>query len=155
MRANDLSSVKTTSSLDPLDNDIKDLVEKIKNAASKEEAIFIIQRYGSGWDKSFITANEDGLLLFAAEIMEAYLEKDGIQKRNKNMIGVKGPNELFNNGDTKIHYIEYTDEKRKTFDANAPRIARWTEEENFGCIVAAIIIVIIILVGLKTIFSWF
>ncbi|MEO8148174.1 MAG: hypothetical protein ABI723_11075 [Bacteroidia bacterium] len=138
-----------------MDNEIKGLIEQIKNATNKEEAIFIIQQYGGGSDESFAKANKDGLLLFAAEILEAYLDKEDQQKNNKDSIGFEGPNESFKDGDTVIDYIKYTDEKRKSFDKGIAK--RTPVEENFskiGCIVVAIILFLIFIAGIVQINSW-
>jgi hypothetical protein len=138
-----------------MDNEIKELIEKIKSATNKEEAIFIIQQYGGGSDESFAKANKDGLLIFAAEILVAYLEKEEQQKNSKDSLSFEGPNELFKDGDTVIDYIKYTDEKRRSLDKGTGRDT--SVKENFtkaGCIITVIILVLIFLAGIMQINNW-
>lgn len=90
-----------------MENEIKELVEKISQEVNKEDAIFIIKEYGGGAAESYVQANEEGLLLFSAELLDTYLEKRNNQKSGKNTVHVQGPNELYQNGDIVIDYIEY------------------------------------------------
>jgi uncharacterized integral membrane protein len=87
--------------------EIAQAAARLKAIVPEQEAYFGIFQYGEGSDESFIRANKQGLVLFAAEILRASAHVDDtIAHETQTIIPLKFDEAEWLDGDTLIDYIE-------------------------------------------------
>lgn len=131
-----------------------DLISKLEPGVSKDTALFEIYQYGGGPDESFVKANQEGLQLFAIELLKASLKvEQTVSDPSKTSIQIEHE-EILENGDIGIHYIEPTLEKRQPSPKRPPE-NNWKDTLiKGGCISIAVIIIVATIIGLISIFKW-
>ena len=135
--------------------ELQDLISKLESEVSKETALFEIYQYGGGPEESFVKANREGLQLFALELLKASLKvEETIKDPVKNTIHIEYE-EMLENGDIGIHYIEPTLEKRQIAANKPPYKETWKDTlTKGGCISIAIVLIVATIVGLIAILKW-
>ncbi len=107
--------------------ELEDLISKLELGVSKDTALFEIYQYGGGPDESFVKANQEGLQLFAIELLKASLKvEQTIGDPAKNTIHIEHE-EMLENGDIGLHYIEPTLQKRQTAPKRPPQKETWKD----------------------------
>ena len=135
-----------------METEIKELVEKISREVNKEDAIFLIK---NDKNESYIQANEEGLLLYSAELLNTYLEKRDIQRNRENTFEIQGPNGLYSDGDIAINYIEYVNYAKQYYGNSTYTPPTWREKlvnefRLWMFIIIALLLLFIFINGIET-----
>lgn len=137
--------------------ELQKIIDQFDEEALKHKSIFGISQYGGGSEESFISANKEGLELFALELLKSARDTENLLGQSENKFFSLNPEEewIDQDSDTFIHYIEPLSDK---FDRKAK-----TEYEAslgdrlvpIGCGIIAIVLLISLIVGAVTIYGWF
>ena len=134
--------------------ELNKIIEKIENENSKEKAFFGIHNLEAG-DELFIRANKYGLELFANELLKASRNTDEIIGNSKKNILTFDPKEKWITGDIWVAYIEPKAENRIDIK-DEPYVRNWKDKiVEYGFLTILGLIVLIFIVGVKAVFSWF
>lgn len=137
--------------------ELQKIIDQFDEGELKRQGIFGISQFGGGSDESFISANKEGLELFALELLKSAREIENVLSDPEKSIIPFGYDEdwVDENSDTFIHYVKPSADKQK-LDPKSEYISTFVEKllMQFGCGLIAIILVISLVVGLVTVFNW-
>ena len=132
--------------------ELKEIIEKLKAEHKSESAYFGIFQYGGGPDESFIKATKEGLALHATEILEALSKFNAGEFNQENGTLSLDQEAEWMDGDTLFDHIELT--TKPELENNQPYKEKWYDKlVPVGCIGLAILILISAVVGAITIFK--
>jgi hypothetical protein len=138
------------------DEEIRKLIDELRNRNKYDEAYIGFFEYGGGPDESFIKANRQGLELHAADLLEAALETDsefGSVKSKNFGLDEKIADEQ---SDFIFNYIELYKEKRNEIKPNIEYKETWKGKAyKFGCFSIGVLFVVLMIIGFITVFTWF
>ena len=135
---------------------IKDIIVKLKEIGIAKNAYFGFFQYGGGIYESCIKANKEGLLLYAACLLEASLEIDN-RDFTEDKIQTYGlsPEFVSENTDFDFHYVELMNKPKLEIETTPEHKETWKDKLT-GYIFGAILIFMLIsvIIGIGTITSW-
>ncbi len=134
--------------------ELEKIIVKIDASNSKEKAFFGVHSMENG-DEAFIRANKYGLELYANELLKASRDFDEIIKDSEKSIIVFDPKEKWITGDIWLGYIEPKAENRIDI-IEETYIRTWKDKLlEYTIFTILILIVLIFIVGVKSVFNWF
>ena len=137
------------------DENIKRLIDDLRNQKNYDEAYIGFFQYGGGTDESYIKANRQGLELHAAELLEAALETEKEFESGKEKIFGLDEGKSDEESDYHFDYIELKKEKRFEIKPDSEYKETWKDKIfKFGCFGGLIALGLLIIIGLITVISW-
>lgn len=137
--------------------ELQKIIDQFDEEALKHKGIFGISQYGGGSEESFISANKEGLELFALELLKSARDTESLFAESENKFFSLNPEEKWidQESDTFIHYIE-------PLSDNFDRKPRTEQKTTFaqrilpiGCgLLVVIVLLITIIVGALTLVGW-
>jgi len=129
-------------------NELHEIIQKIDSDNSLKDATFGIFKYGDPIEYC-IKANSGGLKLFAVELLIAAHNFEYHEKKECHQLEL--PDWVDESSDIVIDYVEPV----PNFIAVRTYEPTWKDKlSDFGCLLVAGILIVSILIGLKTIFTW-
>lgn len=130
------------------------IIAKIDNETSKEEAFFGLYHIDHE-DEVYIKANRHGLELFACELLKASKQTSKvIEEDSSNVIQFTENNDWIR-GDIRLGHIEPISEERAKLEKQSKKLNWKDNAVKYGCYISIIILIMIFIIGIKTIASWF
>jgi hypothetical protein len=141
--------------MEPIQEDLQYIIEKLEADIIKEKATFGIFQYGGGPDESFIKADKEGLKLFALELLKAVKEFDDPENNQEgNLTFGSFDGDWINEGsDTRIDYIEPLAGR----EASKKQEYKETIGDKlipYGCGIVALLVIVCFLMGLEELIRW-
>jgi len=137
--------------------DLQKIIEQFNQEDLERQGVFGVFQYGGGSDESFIRANKEGLELFALELLKSARDADEIIESNeKSVIPFDYEEEWIDeNSDTFIQYVQPISDRQmaKQVSEHHPTIV--DKLMPYGCGLLLLILVILICIGLGSIYHWF
>ena len=136
--------------------ELQKIIELFDEEDLKRQGIFGISQYGGGSDESFIRANKEGLELFALELLKSARDTEAtLADTEKKVIPFDyDENWIDESSDTFIQYVEPIADKQKLNPNKEHKTTFADRLMPYGCGFVAIVLVIVIIVGLVTLFKW-
>ncbi len=133
------------------DQKLEELIHDLESLNDEGNAYFGIQQYGGGPDESFVQGNREGLIRFAKELLKASTKTEEID--GKIIYLIDDENEWIDDmSEVGIDYIEKVDVSGD-FLENSPSTNR-DGMTGIGCIIAFVLIIMLVIIGVVTVFSW-
>ena len=118
----------------------------IRKTEDHATAYWSIQQYGGDIDESFVKANRAGVLLFAADLLEA-----GIETPDQHGRATRGLNTIDQDGEIRLDHVELVQHDASQ-PPEEPKIRRLWKALAAGLWIALIVFILLCLVvGFKTI----
>ncbi|MEC4049650.1 hypothetical protein OX284_009440 [Flavobacterium sp. SUN046] len=131
------------------------IIAKIENENPKEKAFFGVYIMNEDGHEASIKANKLGLELFACELLKASIKADEVIEDSEKNIIVLDTTEKWIQGDIWLGYIEPKSENREELEKK-PDKPNWKDKAvKYGCFISITMLIIIFIIGIKTIISWF
>lgn len=136
--------------------ELQNIISKLEDNSSKENATFGIFQYGGGSDESFIRANREGLEFFALELLKAASRTSEIlAHKEKNIIPIAYEEDWIDeDSDTLVQYIKPTEQRRVEKSNVKYKNTIAAILFQFGCLAAVVVIVVAAIVGFITLAKW-
>lgn len=134
--------------------ELSKIIEQLENQSSKDKATFGLH-FRENEDEMHIKANKDGFELFACELLKASRDSEEvINNKEKNYIDF-GFKENWIEGEL-IAYIKPISENRSDKTEDKPYKESFKDAVfRYGCLAAIGLIILSVIIGIYTIFTWF
>ncbi len=136
--------------------ELQKIIDQFDEDELKCHGIFGISQYGGGSDESFIRANQEGLELFALELLKAAKETDNVlSDPEKKVIPFNYDEDWVDeNSDTFIQNIELIADKQKLKPKSEYKSTFVDKLVPLGCGLIVITLLISVVLGFVTMFNW-
>ncbi len=136
--------------------ELQKIIDQFDEEKLKREAIFGIHTADGGYHESYIRANQEGLELFALELLKAAKNSRDTLADNENSVIPLSPEEdwIDDSSSTVIMYIEPIAWKQDAQPKVEFKEALFDKLVPYGCGLIMIILAMAAIVGLVTIYKW-
>lgn len=136
--------------------ELQKIIDQFDEDELKRHGIFGISQYGGGSDESFIRANQEGLELFALELLKAAKETDNVlSDPEKKVIPFNYDEDWVDeNSDTFIQNIELIADKQKLKPKSEYKSTFVDKLVPLGCGLIVLTLLISVVLGFVTMFNW-
>lgn len=138
--------------------ELQKIIDQFDEEALKRNGIFGISQYGGGSEESFISANKEGLELFALQLLKSARDTENLLGQSENKYYSLSPEEewIDQDSDTFIHYIEPLSDKFERKLITEQKASFVERIVPIGCgLLLVIFLLISFIVGSVTIVAWF
>lgn len=137
--------------------ELKEIIEKLEKRNNPEEAYFGFYHEDDDPDDQLIKANREGLELYALDLLRAARETyDLTEKENPKTYWSDVDDFDDENSHFSFDRIKVFKGTKQEIDPSLQKPKTWKEKaSDAGCLGLVLLIIALILIGLKTVGSWF
>ena len=137
--------------------ELQSIIDQLTANYSEANAFFGILQYGGGVDESYIEANEEGLTLFAIELLKASRDAQNLADAIDEKVYIIELHDdvWLKEGDVSINYIKPSLAKRSQRTAKEEYRETWKDVGlAYGCLGLIGVGFVLTLIGLITTIQW-